>query len=176
LGITISFIALSSLVLWFVIGSRGIWGLKMVAIASSIYLMLSIAGSMDEFRGWPTVSSMPEKFQVHWVIIDEPNYAMGHEGAIYIWATPNENGSIERDGWMSWLVLFRDDNDGHPRAYKIPYGVRTHERLEPMMAKIKDGDRIIGMNLTEEGDGSEEGDSLQDLIFYDFPKVKMQQK
>ena len=89
-----SFIIIISLVLWFVIGSRGMWGLKAATIAAALYFCLSINFSLENFEGWPSDTSLPEEFRVHWIVIEEPD-KKGGEGAVYIWAERLEAEEIE---------------------------------------------------------------------------------
>ncbi len=179
MGITLSFFILAVLVLWFIIGAKGSWVLKMFAISGSLYLFLSVSNSLDGFKGWAAASDMPPKFQVHWVIIDEPNPIMNHDGIIYIWATGALNKNEDNKGWRDWLLLFYENNDGKPRAYRIPYSIEMHERLEPILEKMKMGERIMGANigkLKKKDIRKSNVNEEQDLFFYDFPKVKMQEK
>ena len=59
-----SFVIITSLILWFVIGSRGMWGFKVATIAVALYFCLSISFSIEDFEGWPSSVSLPEKFRV----------------------------------------------------------------------------------------------------------------
>ena len=79
-----SFIIITSLILWLVIGSRGMWGLKAATIAAAVYFCLSISFSLENFEGWPSDTSLTEEFRVHWIVIEEPD-KKGGEGAVYHW-------------------------------------------------------------------------------------------
>ena len=150
-----SFIIITSLILWFVIGSRGMWGLKAATIAAALCFCLSISFSLDNFEGWPSDTSLPEEFRVHWIVIEEPD-KKGGEGAVYIWAEGLEPEE-DKDKW--WLSFEKDDTDA-PRAYKLPYNRELHENAQKALERLQAGKGVMGKNgmgeaQEGEGEGSE---------------------
>ena len=150
-----SFVIITSLVLWFVIGSRGMWGLKAATIAAALYFCLSISFSLENFEGWPSNTSLPEEFRVHWVVIEEPD-KKGSEGAVYIWAENLQ--PLESDS--GWWLSFEKGNTDTPRAYKLPYSRDLHERAQQALERLQAGEGVMGKNGggeagEGEGDGSE---------------------
>ena len=153
--IAAAFVVITSLILWFVIGSRGMWGLKIATIASALYFCLSIGFSLENFEGWPSNASLPEEFRMYWVIIEEPN-ERGDEGAIYIWA----KNLKPLDDESGWWISFDGSNTGAPRSYKLPYTRDLHERSEDALKRIRAGKGVMGRQGQGragegEGDGSE---------------------
>ena len=88
IGIALGFVLIASLVLWFIIGSKGHWLGKAALILASLYFCLSVGFSVNNFMGWPTSEELPKKFLVHWVVIDEPDAKSGSKGNIYVWTKP----------------------------------------------------------------------------------------
>jgi len=153
--IAAAFVVITSLILWFVIGSRGMWGLKIATIASALYFCLSISFSLENFEGWPSHASLPEEFRVHWVVIEEPD-KKGGEGAIYIWAKSLKS----LDGESGWWISFEGSSTNAPRAYKLPYTRELHERAQDALKRLQAGKSVMGKHGRGragdgEGDGSE---------------------
>ena len=148
-----SFVIITSLILWFVIGSRGMWGLKVATIAVALYFCLSISFSIEGFEGWPSSASLPEKFRVHWVVIEEPDET-NREGAIYIWAESLKSLGDE----PSWWISFEKDNADTPRAYRLPYTRGLHERAQDALRRLQAGKGVVGKNgQGEAGEGEGDG-------------------
>tara|TARA_Y100000296_G_C5082076_1_gene210465 strand:+ start:189 stop:794 length:606 start_codon:yes stop_codon:yes gene_type:complete len=141
-----SFVIITSLILWFVIGSRGMWGPKAVTIAFALYFCLSISFSLQNFEGWPSDASLPEEFRVHWIIVEEPD-KRGGEGAVYIWA---EEFEPEEEGKPKWWLSFQKDDTDAPRAYRLPYNRDLHEQSQEALERLMAGEGVMGRN---DGDG-----------------------
>ncbi len=75
--LTIAFILLSAIILWFVIGSKGQWHLKAVCIALTLYFSLSLSKSLHDVAGWPSGERLPDKFEIHWGLVEEPDKSTG---------------------------------------------------------------------------------------------------
>jgi len=153
--IAVAFVVITSLILWFVIGSRGMWGLKIATIASALYFCLSISFSLENFEGWPSNASLPEEFRVHWMVIEEPD-KKGGKGAIYIWAKSLKS----LDDESGWWISFEGSDTNTPRAYRLPYTRELHERAQDALKRLQAGEGVVGKRGQEkagggEGDGSE---------------------
>jgi len=138
-GIAFALLISVLLLLWFVIGSRGQWWLKVPVIAATMFLSIGIWYSVNDLLGWPTADSLPTKFQIHWIVIEEPNKKTGDEGSIYIWASdlnPQPNGEL-------WKFHSMDDS-GEPRAHRMPYSRKLHEQSIAIMQIIKKGGQFKG--------------------------------
>jgi hypothetical protein len=112
--------------------------------------------SLENLAGWPTDQQLPEKFTVHWIVVEEPNKKTGEEGFIYIWATNTgvyykEDG---RDDWRTLLLSLQNYDPTKPRAYKLSYSMDLHEQSQRAMDKIRAGGKVGG----ERGDGDGSGD------------------
>jgi hypothetical protein len=189
--ITIAFLVISALILWFIIGSKGQWGIKAATISLALYFCLSIGLSLENLAGWPSGQELPEKFEVHWIVIKEPNKKTGEKGAVYIWARDIE--PQEKDGW--WLQFSSNDRD-EPRVYQVPYSRELHEQSEGAMEKIKAGGKVGGKKGDGKGKGEGEGDGdgeggkkgqngnngggslsgFSGIIFHELPPSKLPEK
>ena len=98
MSISLAFFVLASLLLWFIIGSKGRWSVKALVIACVLYSCLSINLSLDNLFGWPSNQSMPEAFQVHWIKIkDMANSAAKHSSVL---------NRTSRNAKLVWYSLF----------------------------------------------------------------------
>lgn len=185
--LTVAFILLSAIILWFVIGAKGQWSLKAACIAFTLYFSLSLAQSLPKMMGWPSTEKIPSQFEIHWGLVEEPDKITGESGRIYLWLTPqNEDSS------PSWLISFHATEEDSPRAYSIPYSRDNHEKIDQAVQQIKAGNRVGG-GVSEgeegkeggegkEGEGQGDGDgggSLSDspeLYFEPLPPPKLPEK
>lgn len=185
--ITLAFLVISALILWFVIGSKGQWGIKAAIISLALYFCLSIGLSLENLAGWPSGQKLPEKFEVHWIVIKEPNKKTGEEGAIYIWA--RDMKPQEESVW--WLQFSSNDRD-EPRVYQAPYSKELHEQSQGVMEKIRAGGKIGGESGKGKGKGEGEGkggkkgqngnngggslSGFSGIIFHELPPSKLPEK
>jgi|TARA_R100000808_G_scaffold3827_2_gene13124 hypothetical protein len=149
--LTIAFVLLAAIILWFVIGSKGQWHLKALCIALTLYFSLCLSQSLHDVAGWPSSDELPDKFEIHWGLIQEPDKVTGEEGRIYLWLTPKEE---EEDS--GWILSFYDAITDTPRVYSIPYSRENHGKVEGAVEGIKQGQRMQGGKGDGEGDGEGE--------------------
>ena len=104
--IPLVFFSLFILILWFIIGSRGHWALKAVVIAMTLHFCISIGLSLEGFAGWPSADGLPDKFIVHWIVVEEPDKKTKAPGSIYIWATDlsRDHETPETSGWKKFFL------------------------------------------------------------------------
>ena len=154
-GIPIAFVVISSILLWFVIGSKGNWFVKVCVIAATLLFSLVIWNSLEGIQGWPTKDELPAKFLLHWAVVVEDNKDTKEPGAIYLWVK-----DVEEKENANWFSILPKDITKSPRVYKIPYSRKTHEQLQKAIEGIKKGKRYVGENkgkgeIGEEGEGKE---------------------
>ena len=155
MSIPFAFFLLSSLLLWLLIGAKGHWLIKASVISFVLYFCVSIDFSLENLLGWPSNQSLPEKFQVHWIEIKEPNKKTREQGAIYVWAT-NLNQTDKEEGWDGWRRLFVSFNNydpREPRAYRLAYSKQDHEEAEKALGFLKGGSKVGGGNGKGKGKG-----------------------
>ena len=156
--IPLVFFSLTGLILWFIIGARGHWGIKAFIILITLHVCLSVGISIPNFAGWPSGDRLPDKFLVHWITIKEPDKKTKEDGYIYIWATTLSQQEKEVEGWKQYLLSFGVQDFTEPRAYRTPYTREGHERGEDALKKIKNGEPVMGRNNGKKGKGKGKGD------------------
>jgi hypothetical protein len=158
-GIPLAFVIIAALTLWVVLGCKGYWWLKLVMVSLSIFFSISLWNSLVSLQGWPTSQTMPEKFEVKWLDVKEPNKKTGEEGCIYVWARdiePNKpDSSIGAAAPLS-VQLHTKEESGEPRLYKLPYSRGMHEQAEGIKEMIGKGGRFYG-RLAQAGEAGEGG-------------------
>jgi len=151
--IGLGFVMVAILILWFVIGSKGHWLSKAIVILASLYFCLSVGFSVKDYMGWPTNEDLPEKFLVHWIVIDEPDKKTGDKGSVYVWLKPLSETKEHHDTWEDYLLSFYD-GESRPRSYRVPYSRDLHEKAQRAIEMIMGGAQVGGLN----GEGGEEGE------------------
>ena len=105
----------------------------------------SIIGIM----GWPVEDTLPERFQLHWAKINEPDKLLDTPGAIYLWVEELDQANIPM---------------GVPRAHKLPYSEPLDNGVTDALDMISLGQDVGGTaeEYDEEEDAGED-DEGQDL-------------
>ena len=165
LGIPLAFLCMISIIMWYIIGGRGKWWVKVPIIAVVAYLSLGLWYSMNGLLGWPTNASPPEKFQAHWIVVQPPKSDDPNSGAIFLWATdlqPDKSSAFGSDvpNWVN-NVLFpfhskKKKND--PRLYSLPYSKELHKQANGIIeGYLKKGKPFMGTMKQGEGKGKGKG-------------------
>ena len=150
MSITLAFILLTSLILWFVIGSKGLWGLKAATILLTLYLCLSVNFSLENLVGWPSNQQPPKEFRVHWIVINEPDKRTGDKGDVYVWVTDMNPKEKEDD---SFFISFANEKMYKPRAYRLEYSKELHKDGQEALEMIMGGQAVMGTNEGLQGKG-----------------------
>jgi len=155
-AIPLTFIILASLALWIIIGSKGWWILKAFAVVFACGFSILLWKSLDELQGWPTTDSIPNKFEIKWVVVDEPNKKTGSDGSIYVWLKDIEPAKANH----SWYLTSKHKNiNDEPRLHKTPYTKNGHEQAMKIQEKIGKGEKAYGQKKGKGmGEGGEGGD------------------
>lgn len=133
--IAVGFVMLAGLLLWFVIGSRGAWWLKLPLIVGTCAFTFAVWDAMDSFTGWATGQDPPARALFLRGMVDEPD-------AIYVWLiAPPEPG----------LLAYRPQ-DGEPRAYRLPYTRQLHERVDRGNELTRRGQRVELRQMQPDGE------------------------
>ena len=183
MNLAFGFFILSAIALWIFIGSKGNWVTKALLISAILYFFGSVNSSMDSFSGWPTNDSLPEKFQVHWFVVDEPNLANNNPGKIYIWIVDigeeEERGS---HGCNGLFLSFEEDHNGEPRVYEIKYSTKMHKRLQDVMPSLLRGAPVLGGKPKKKTDDTgviselNDSDVSDEFMLYDLPEISVEPK
>lgn len=123
-----SFVALGALVAALLF--RSAWPLWVrSAVVLALFGVFQLAWAVSErMAGFPSESTLPERFVMLASVIEEPNAERGEAGAIYVWLNALEDGRPA----------------AQPRAYRLPYGKDLHTRLDEAMKKIRQGVAQVG--------------------------------
>lgn len=144
----IGFLILAIIFLWFFIYTKGKWAIKVALILLGGFYSLVVFDSLGTYAGWATPEELPDEFQVHWIVVNEPNKKTGDKGSIYIWiggAKSSEN------------VLGYKSSVNEPRSYKIPYSLEAHKKAEAALTSLRKGKTVIGKK-GKGGKGRNDGD------------------
>jgi hypothetical protein len=123
--IAVGFCLLFGLLLWFVIGSRGRWTVKLAAIAASSVFTFMVWDALDTFSGWPTQQSPPERALLVSSTVDEPR-------AIYVWLVPSNEPRP---------LAYRAD-EREPRSYRLPYSRQLHAQVDVANTLARQGRQV----------------------------------
>jgi hypothetical protein len=124
IGVAISYVVVALLLLSLNLASRWHWGVKAAAIAvTTLFFGISYA-SIAGLVGWPSEARVPERFQLHWATVVEPDKLNGLPGAIYLWLESLDGSNMPA---------------GTPRAFRVPYTRELADRIEHAKERIEQG-------------------------------------
>lgn len=129
------FAALTGILLWFLVGSKGKWQYKVPLIIIVPFLGFLTHQIPDTYRGWPTSDRPPLTSTYITGIVEEPDASTGSSGAIFIWLIPDKGKTSDHG-------LGYESKTGEPRAYRLPYSRQLHKQVDAANGQIKKGERI----------------------------------
>jgi hypothetical protein len=165
LGLVAAYVLFTALLLLALIHSRLHWFFKAALLVLALgFYWISYAG-WRESRGWPSPTALPQKFLLHYAVIEEPDRDRGDDGAIFIWLSDLEHDRLA----------------DQPRAYRIGYRRETHANLEDAIRKMRYGKLQLGSvdGMMPAADGPEEetgSDLYPNLRFIDLPDPALPEK
>jgi hypothetical protein len=128
-GIVASYVAIAVLLLSLNLASLWHWGIKAAAVAITTVFFgvsyLSTAGLI----GWPSEARLPERFQLHWATVAEPDKLSRIPGSIYLWVEALDENNIPA---------------GMPRAFRVPYSRELADRIGHAKERIEQGKEQAG--------------------------------
>ncbi|MGK9231812.1 hypothetical protein KXS07_09295 [Inquilinus limosus] len=124
LGLTLAYVLLSVLLLAVMIRLpvRRLFKIAAVVAASVFYVVVFFA--TQGLLGWSAPVAVPDRFQVLWTRVLEPNPARGEPGAIHLWLEELDDANLP---------------SGVPRAYLLPYSRELAGRVSATQAEIEKG-------------------------------------
>jgi hypothetical protein len=156
-AIPLTFIIIATLALWIIVGSKGWWLLKAATIVVVSVFCVFLWRSLDDLQGWPTNDPIPNKFEVKWITVNEPNKKTDSPGAIYVWLKDLEPEKTSH----SWYLTTKHKNvNDEPRLHKMPYTRERHEQAMKIQAKIGKGGKFMAQKSKGgigEGSGQHKG-------------------
>lgn len=125
----LAYVILAALMVLSLLHSRWpVWMKSILLVLLLGFYWLSYEG-WKQSQGWPTVTALPDKFLLHFAVIEEPDDDKGTDGAIFIWATDLKDNELAE----------------YPRAYQQPYSQQLHQRVESAMRRAKAGNLQLGL-------------------------------
>ena len=140
IGLIISFVIISAIVLWFAIRTPGQIIIKALLIPATIWYGLILYYSVPNLMGWPISQSIPDNSHLLAVRIDEPNPIYNDPGAIYVWiiVKPSSKGTEKKlTGLFNLDNVFSSNKKTQPRAYQLPYSRKLHKAIVSAQRKAK---------------------------------------
>jgi hypothetical protein len=128
LAVSIAYVVMAVLVLAVGLTSRFVWWLKAGAIVVASAFFIEIFFASKGLLGWPGTGALPQRFQLLWSRVIEPDPKMGAKGAIYLWVEEVDENNVP---------------SGLPRSYRLPYSVKLADRA------LKARDEIMAGNPQE---------------------------
>lgn len=129
LGLTGAYVALGTLLLIVLVhvaiprmAKVGVVGLMTAFYAGVFFFSQSLLG-------WAAATAVPERFQVLWTRVVEPNPSKQAPGAIYIWVEALDERNLP---------------SGEPRAFILPYTPALADKVSTAQGEIKKGNAQAG--------------------------------
>jgi hypothetical protein len=128
LAIPVAFLLFAALLLWVIIGSRGLWWVKLVLMLATAVVSFQIWLSLDSYFGHPRRMTFN---------------AMNGQTAFLFWARVDEPSSNDPGGIYMWLRPVRETTAGvwacttdEPKLYKFPYDREFHQATQNFLMRI----------------------------------------
>jgi hypothetical protein len=128
LALNVVYALLAFLLLVLALATRWPWWVKALGVVLVSGFYIGAQQTFHAISGWPSDQALPQKFVFLSAVFDEPVPQQSHEGAIYIWVHPLENGK---------LVAM-------PRSLRLPYQKDLRGILEEGIKKARDGNTQLG--------------------------------
>ena len=129
LAISVAYVAMGVLLLLMVIRPSLSWRWKAIAILVSTFFFFDVFFETRGLLGWPGVGRLPERFQLLWVRVVEPDVRMPDPGAIYMWVEEVDENNVPV---------------GVPRSYRVPYKRALAEQSVKARDQIMQGNPQAG--------------------------------
>lgn len=129
LGLTVAYALLGTLLL-IVLVHVSIPRLAKAGLVASMTAFYAVVFFFSQsLLGWAAASAVPERFQVLWTRVVEPNLSQQSPGAIYLWVEELDERNIP---------------SGEPRAFIVPYSAALADKVSTAQAEIKKGNPQAG--------------------------------
>lgn len=194
-GIPIMFIVIGAIMLWFLLSGKGWWWAKAILVAGCCFFVFLLWHSVSWISGWPCERQLPEKFQIHWLVVKEGSKKGNDDGGIYIWVTELNNDYLEKETkkqeWWN-LKFVPTKRKGTPVAHKIPYSKELHKQALKVLKGIRSGRSMVGQRGKGDNKGFGKGEkgemkgkgkgwyrygkNKNKIMFYQMPNPKMPPK
>ena len=148
IGVLSAYVIVAVLLLSLNVAPRWSWWVKATAIVVTSAFFIVSYYSIIGIMGWPVKDTMPERFQLHWAKIVEPDKLLNTPGAIFLWVEELDMLNIPT---------------GVPRAFRLPYTVPLDDGVNEALEMIASGKEVGGTaEEYEEEEKNPEGDEELD--------------
>ncbi len=145
IGLGVAYAFLVAFVLNLCFRSPWPFWLKLTSVALAGVLYFVAYFSLGDLLGWPSKSeNLPARFQlVSALILEPPKRTLDEEEQD---AKANPLGQNTGNGMIFlWVLSLDEDEPGsRPRAYEVPYSLKTHKIISAALDRIKQGLPQIG--------------------------------
>ena len=124
LYLTIAYVALSSMLLIIFARLAIPRSVKVAIIGAMAVFDVAVFFWSQSLLGWSAATAVPEKFQVLWTRVVEPNPSQQFAGAIHLWVEELDERNIP---------------SGEPRAFVVPYSATLAAKAAVAQSEIKKG-------------------------------------
>ncbi len=165
-----AYVLIATILLAILLWARIRWWIKAITIVVSVGFFFTSFESVRALLGWPTEQQPPDRFELVYAMITEPNQITRAPGSIYIWVLelPGE-GTVEADEiYLPGAIDTRLDPEQEPRAYRLPYSRETHQEVHEAKIKLLEGVRQIGVTERDPRKPGEHAPNAE-FSFYERP-------
>ncbi|HEY9344958.1 MAG TPA: hypothetical protein VIQ53_06570, partial [Inquilinus sp.] len=106
LGLSLAYVLLSTILLAVLIWLPIRRLVKIAAILAASAAYVAVFFATQGLLGWSAPVAVPDRFQVLWTRVLEPNPSRGEPGAVHLWLEELDDANLP---------------SGVPRAYLLPY-------------------------------------------------------
>ena len=129
LGLTLAYVTLGTLLLIVLVHLAMPRVAKAVLIGLMTVFYSGVFFFSQSLLGWAAATAVPERFQVLWTRVVEPNPSQQSAGEIYLWVEELDERNIA---------------SGEPRAFVVPYSPTLADKVSTAQAEIKKGNPQAG--------------------------------
>ena len=169
IGLSIAFVIISTIVLWFSIRTPGQIIIKAMLIPATVWYGLVLYFAVPNLMGWPISQSIPDNSHILAIRIKEPNPKVNDPGAIYFWVDIKPSSKSPDQTLIAHLNpkgVFSYNGKNQPRAYQLPYSRKLHKAIIEAQRKAEG---VPGAQLR-----AKQGDSKRGLTGNDESKAPLE--
>ena len=140
IGLSIAFVIISSIVLWFSIRTPGQIIIKAMLIPATVWYGLVLYYAVPNLMGWPISQTIPDNSHVLAIRIKEPDPTHNDPGAIYFWVNikpDSKNSEPTLKAQLNPKNVFSYNSKSQPRAYQMPYSRKMHKKIVEAQRKAQ---------------------------------------
>jgi len=165
-----AYVVMAGLLLSIAIWNRLRWWIRAGSIVITFGFFFVTFMSVRHMLGWPTAEQLPDRFELLWAFVQEPDEATRYPGAIYVWAMKlaGEGAIEEAEVYTPGAVDTRVAVAQMPRAYRLPYDRSSHKDVHDAVINLMEGTRQIGVSTRKPKKPGEYAPQSR-YSFYDRP-------